>query len=108
MQRCEAKKTEAGISCRVVYTVGDNYLVLKIWQKPDEDNTLVEKDLEDVARLIVDGTEHFIFYDGESGMEKAVWTRGNLGCAIVGRVSQEEMVVIVESIYEGVINEKAT
>lgn len=41
-------------------------------------------------------------------MEKAVWTRGNLGCAIVGRVSQEEMVVIVESIYEGVINEKAT
>lgn len=108
VQRCEAKKTEAGISCRVVYTVGDNYLVLKIWQKPDEDNTLVEKDLEDVARLIVDGTEHFIFYDGESGMEKAVWTRGNLGCAIVGRVSQEEMVVIVESIYEGVINEKAT
>ena len=80
----------------------------KIWQKPDEDNTLVEKDLEDVARLVVDGTEHFIFYDGESGMEKAVWTRGNLGCAIVGRVSQEEMVVIVESIYEGVINEKAT
>lgn len=43
VQHCEAKKTEAGISCRVVYTVSNNDLILKMWQKPLEDIYLVEK-----------------------------------------------------------------
>ena len=34
-------------------------------------------------------------------MEKAVWTRDNLECRIMGDVSQEEMERIVESIYKG-------
>lgn len=101
LEGCESRKTEVGVSCYVVYVAGGNDLVLKIWQKLDEDNTLVEKDLKDVARLIAGGTEHYIFYDGESGMEKAIWTRGKLEFRIAGDISQEEMVRIVESIYEG-------
>lgn len=101
VQRCEAKKTEAGISCRIVYTVGNNDLILKIWQKIDEGNYQIEKDLKDVSRFIAGEIEHYIFYDGESDMEKAVWTRNGLECRIVGAVSQEEMERIIESIYEG-------
>ena len=101
VQRCEAKKTEAGISCRVVYTVSNNDLILKIWQKIDEGNYQIEKDMKDVSRFVPGEIEHYIFYDGESEMEKAVWTRDNLECRIMGDVSQEEMERIVESIYEG-------
>ena len=101
VQRCEAKKTEAGISCRVVYTVSNNDLILKIWQKIDEGNYQIEKDMKDVSRFVAGEIEHYIFYDGESEMEKAVWTRDNLECRIMGDVSQEEMERIVESIYEG-------
>lgn len=101
VQRCEAKKTEAGISCRVVYTVSNNDLILKIWQKIDEGNYQIEKDMKDVSRFVAGEIEHYIFYGGESEMEKAVWTRDNLECRIMGDVSQEEMERIVESIYEG-------
>lgn len=101
VQRCEAKKTEAGISCRVVYTLSDNDLILKIWQKIDEGNYQIEKDMKDVSRFVAGEIEHYIFYDGESEMEKAVWTRSDLECCIMGDVSQEEMEGIVESIYEG-------
>lgn len=101
VQRCEAKKTEAGISCRIVYTVGNNDLILKIWQKIDEGNYQIEKDMKDVSRFVAGEIEHYIFYDGESEMEKAVWTRNDLECCIMGDVSQEEMERIVESIYEG-------
>lgn len=101
VQRCEAKKTEAGISCRVVYTVSNNDLILKMWQKPLEDIYLVEKNQKDASRFVTGAVEHYIFYDGESKLEKAVWTRDNLECRIMGDVSQEEMERIVESIYEG-------
>lgn len=103
VQRCEAKKTEAGISCRIVYTVGNNDLILKIWQKIDEGNYQIEKDMKDVSRFVAGEIEHYIFYDGESKMEKAVWTRDGMECRIMGDVSQEEMERIVESIYEGEI-----
>ena len=101
VQRCEAKKTEAGISCRVVYVAGGSDLALKMWQKPLEDIYLVEKNQKDASRFVTGAVEHYIFYDGESKLEKAVWTRNDLECCIMGDVSQEEMEGIVESIYEG-------
>ena len=101
LERCEARKTEAGVSCCVFYAASDNYLVLKIWQKPLEDIYLIEKNQQDVSRFIAGAVEHYIFYDGESKREKAVWTRDNLECRIMGDVSQEEMERIVESIYKG-------
>ena len=101
LEGCEARKTEAGVSCYVVYVAGGNDLVLKMWQKPLEDIYLVEKNQKDASRFVAGAVEHYIFYDGESRLEKAVWTRDNLECRIIGDVSQEEMERIVESIYEG-------
>ena len=101
VQSCEARRAEVGVSCRIVYTVGDNYLVMKVWQKPDENTFLVEKNQKDASRFVTGAVEHYIFYDGESKLEKVIWTRNNLECAIAGNVSQEEMERIVESIYEG-------
>ena len=101
LEGCEARKTEAGVSCYVVYVAGGSDLALKMWQKPLEDIYLVEKNQKDASRFVTGAVEHYIFYDGESEMEKAVWTRDNLECRIMGDVSQEEMERIVESIYEG-------
>ena len=101
LEGCEARKTEAGVSCYVVYVAGGSDLALKMWQKPLEDIYLVEKNQKDASRFVTGAVEHYIFYDGESKLEKAVWTRNDLECCIMGDVSQEEMEGIVESIYEG-------
>lgn len=101
LEGCEARKTEAGVSCYVVYVAGGSDLALKMWQKPLEDIYLVEKNQKDASRFVTGAVEHYIFYDGESKLEKAVWTRSDLECCIMGDVSQEEMEGIVESIYEG-------
>ena len=101
LEGCEARKTEAGVSCYVVYVTGGSDLALKMWQKPLEDIYLVEKNQKDASRFVTGAVEHYIFYDGESKLEKAVWTRDNLELLIIGDVSQEEMERIVESIYEG-------
>lgn len=101
LEGCEARKTEAGVSCYVVYVTGGSDLALKMWQKPLEDIYLVEKNQKDASRFVTGAVEHYISYDGESKLEKAVWTRDNLECRIIGDVSQEEMERIVESIYEG-------
>ena len=101
LEGCEARKTEAGVSCYIVYVAGGSDLALKMWQKPLEDIYLVEKNQKDASRFVTGAVEHYIFYDGESKLEKAVWTRNDLECCIMGHVSQEEMEGIVESIYEG-------
>lgn len=101
LEGCEARKTEAGVSCYIVYVAGGSDLALKMWQKPLEDIYLVEKNQKDASRFVTGAVEHYIFYDGESKLEKAVWTRDNLECRIIGDVSQEEMERIVKSIYEG-------
>ena len=51
-----------------------------------------------MLRLVVNGVEHYIFYDGESGMEKVVWSSGDCGCRITGNVSQAELERIIKSI----------
>ena len=69
-----------------------------IWQISGDDAPLIEKDRKDVLRLVVNGVEHYIFYDGESGMEKVVWSSGDCGCRITGNVSQAELERIIKSI----------
>ena len=101
LQLCEATKCEAGIDLRVIYTAHTGRLALKWWQDPNRDTLSIEKDQKDVLSLFVHSVEHYIFYDGESGMEKAVWNNGDFGCRMMGNVSQEELERIVKSVYGG-------
>ena len=84
VQRCEAKKTEAGISCRVVYTVSNNDLILKIWQKIDEGNYQIEKDMKDVSRFVAGESTTF------STMENPKW-RKRCGHEAIWSVASWEM-----------------
>lgn len=101
LQLCEATKSEVRISFRVIYTADTGCLALKWWQNPNRDTPAIEKDQKDVLSLFVHSIEHYIFYDGESGMEKAVWNNGDFGCRMMGDVSQEELERIVKSVYGG-------
>lgn len=101
LQLCEATKSEVRISFRVIYTADTGCLALKWWQNPNRDTPAIEKDQKDVLSLFVHSVEHYIFYDGESGMEKAVWNNGDFGCRMMGDVSQEELERIVKSVYGG-------
>lgn len=101
LQLCEATKSEVRISFRVIYTADTGCLALKWWQNPNRATPAIEKDQKDVLSLFVHSVEHYIFYDGESGMEKAVWNNGDFGCRMMGDVSQEELERIVKSVYGG-------
>ena len=101
LQLCEATRREAGVSFRIIYTADTGCLALKWWQNPNRDTPAIEKDQKDVLSLFVHSVEHYIFYDGESGMEKAVWNNGDFGCRMMGDVSQEELERIVKSVYGG-------
>ena len=81
------------------YTADTGCLSLKYWQEPDNYAPLIEKDQKDVLSLFVHSVEHYIFYDGESDMEKAVWNNGDFGCRIMGSVTQAELEDIIKSIY---------
>ncbi len=99
LQLCEAKKQYAGIDFRAVYSAESGRLTLK-WRYSSDGNTLlVEKSSQDVLRLRVNDIVHYVFYDEESCMEKAVWANGNFNCRIAGTVTQGEIEQIVKSIY---------
>lgn len=101
LQLCEAKREYAGVSFRIIYDSDDGYLTIKWWQSSNNGTPLIEKDRKDVLRLVINHIELYIFYDGESNMEKAVWNSGDFGCRIMGVVSQAELERIVKSIYGG-------
>lgn len=101
LQLCEAKRTTIGMSFRVFYTADTGCLSLKCWQKSDIYTPSIEKDQKDVLRLFICNIEHYIFHDGESDMEKAVWNSGDFGCRMTGSVSQAELENIIKSIYRG-------
>lgn len=101
LEQCEAKREYAGVSFRIIYGSDDGYLTIKWWQNSNNSTPLIEKDRKDVLRLVINHIELYIFYDGESNMEKAVWNSGDFGCRIMGVVSQAELERIVKSIYGG-------
>lgn len=67
----------------------------------DDFAPLMEKSRQNVLRLRVDDIEHYLFYDEESEIEKAVWINGDFECRIAGAVTQEEMEHIIDSVYGG-------
>lgn len=101
LQLCEANRDKIGISFRVIYGSDNGCLTLRCWQLSNHSKPSIEKDQKDVLRLFIYNIEHYIFHDGESDMEKAVWNSGDFGCRLMGSVSQGELEKIIESIYGG-------
>ena len=100
LQLCEAICDKLGIGFYTTYDSGNGEtLTFKWWYSPIGNTPLIEKSEQSVLRLRVNNIVHYIFYDGESNMEKAVWANGSFECRVVGTVTQDELEKIVKSIY---------
>lgn len=102
LEQCEAKRDKMGFEFYLIYSSDNSsHLTLKCWSSLDDFAPLVEKSRQNVLRLRVDDIEHYLFYDEESEIEKAVWINGDFECRIAGAVTQEEMEHIIDSVYGG-------
>lgn len=68
-----------------------------IHQKPK--STVHEKDETPVSIYLKNDIEHFIMRNNKS--VTATWFVENLECTISGRVSEDELKAMIDSIYEG-------
>ncbi len=59
---------------------------------------VIEKDQNNITLYEKDGHSHYIMAD--NGLSKATWVVDNIQCIIFGTVSQDEMIKIIDSIYE--------
>lgn len=82
------------------YSYGENILVMSVFchEKPQEKYAQWEKDDVEPTTYEVGGIAHYIMTN--MGRQKAVWFTSNCECSITGDISEDELLTIIDSIYE--------
>ena len=95
-----ASKNDGLIVFNTHYSCEDSILVISVicHEQPQEQYAQWQKD--DVTPTIyeADGTPHYIMTN--MGRQKAVWFTSNCECSITGDISEDELLTIIDSIYE--------
>lgn len=81
-----------------VYEGGDYYLILQIRQISDVNTESFEKDSYDVTAYVKDGIRHYFYTNMDSNC--VTWFNGDLECSIGTNVSNDDLKVAIDSIYE--------
>lgn len=83
-----------------VYESDDNSLSLTIKQFVTEEAAggAFEKDGNDVTAYEKDGVDHYLMSNNDQ--QRAVWNSGNIIVSISGNLSQEDLIRMIDSIYE--------
>ena len=82
----------------VAYTNEGRFLSVHIVQLYGEPGAVYEKDGNEVAIYERDGIEHYLMTN--LGHQLAAWQCGDLECSIGGEISREELIQMIDSIYE--------
>ena len=86
------------ISFNAAYTNKEQFVVIAISLLYYEPYGTLEKDEGDVLLYEKSGIEHYIMTN--NGQNIVAWMNGNLECRIAGDISRDELIRIVDSIYE--------
>ena len=83
-----------------VSTSNNPFLSLSIsdFNKETGPSTIIEKDSSEVTSYEFSGQEHYIVNNGE--WCTAIWIVDDLECIIRGNIAEDEMIKIIDSIYE--------
>ncbi|WP_298023357.1 DUF4367 domain-containing protein [uncultured Dysosmobacter sp.] len=87
------------ILIRADYVSNDEVLQIRYKEVGNEDFSSLEIDDPDVKTYFEGGIKHYLLSD--LGRQKAFWKNGELECRISGMVSEKEIKMIINSIYEG-------
>lgn len=96
----DVSKSEHGnfVKFCAVYQGGDHYLILQIRQISDTNTESFEKDSYDVTEYVKDGIRHYFYTNMDSNC--VTWFNGNLECSIGTDISKDDLIAVVDSIYE--------
>ena len=86
------------ISFNAAYTNEEQFVIIAITLLFNEPYGTLEKDEGDVQAYEKGGIEHYIMTN--NGQNIVAWMNGNLECRIAGDISRDELIRIVDSIYE--------
>lgn len=94
------KVVDSGMKLYAVSTSNNPFLSLSIsdFDKKTGPSTIIEKDSSEVTSYEFSGQEHYIVNDGE--WCTAIWIVDDLECIIRSNIAEDEMIKIIDSIYE--------
>ena len=81
-----------------MYQGGDHYLILQVRQILDLNMESFEKDRDAVTEYVKDGLRHYFYTNMDSNC--VTWFNGNLECSIGTDISKDDLIAVVDSIYE--------
>ena len=90
--------TKIGISIFAIYSGENGYLRIYFNETSFHDYGIIEKNYEGARDVPISGLHHYILSDKEKG--KAIWWNGELVCRISGSVTEQELELIIKSIYK--------
>ena len=95
-----ASKNDGLIVFNTHYSCEDSILVISVicHEQPQEQYAQWQKDNVTPTIYEADGTPHYIMTN--MGRQKAVWFTSNCECSITGDISEDELLTIIDSIYE--------
>lgn len=96
----DVSKSEHGnfVKFCAVYQGRDHYLILQIRQISEVNTESFEKDSYDVGEYVKDGIRHYFYTN--MGSNCVTWFNGNLECSIGTDISKDDLIAVVDSIYE--------
>ena len=98
VEEVHAQNMGGFIKISVLYVDGESSLLVQ-YREVTPDTKDYEKFGPQVSVDTYDGIKHYLMPNNQQ--YQAYWQNGELNCSISGDVSQEEMIQIIESIYEG-------
>lgn len=81
-----------------MYQGGDHYLILQVRQILDLNMENFEKGSDAVTEYVKDGIRHYFYTNVDSNC--VTWFNGNLECSIGTDISKDDLIAVVDSIYE--------
>ena len=94
----QAFETPQGNVYVASFSCGEQLIVLHYTVNPNGLNTTYPKDNTEVELYETHGIEHYI--TSNEGLYRSVWSNGDIVCEIYGVGTKEELLKIIDSIYE--------
>ena len=86
------------LNITAMYTNSDQHINVRIALLFDEPSADYEKDENDVIHYELNGISHYIMTNNDQ--IRAAWINGKLECSISGNLTKDELIEIIDSIYE--------
>lgn len=86
-------------SILAVYSYDDNKIMFSANVVHSLEGVAIEKNNKELEIYYAGNIKHYIMSNMDAGMFTAVWENGNFECAIYGVPTQDELIIMIDSIY---------